>query len=233
MTGETMGTRYSITFHESTSALAGAVSKFGGQPFWLKEPQWPSSRETGHPMRFIGQVALHETLFPGGPLRMAYLFMTDEEKYVDGTWEPEGGENAVVVQTAESPENVGQQEVLGPSLYRMVQKPGADRLTPEPCEFAVVLTRANDPVFQPEEARLPAEGASDSNAYVEAIAGNKVGGTPMFIQSDEFPEGGPWLLMLQLDSTQVPFSVNFGDAGVGYAFVSEDGTAARFLWQCA
>ena len=25
---------------------------------------------------------------------------------------------------------------------------------------------------------------------------------------------------------------DWGDAGVGYGFVAEDGTAARFLWQC-
>ena len=30
----------------------------------------------------------------------------------------------------------------------------------------------------------------------------------------------------------VPFSVNFGDAGVGYAFMNADGTEAKFLWQC-
>jgi len=32
---------------------------------------------------------------------------------------------------------------------------------------------------------------------------------------------------------QVPFEVNFGDAGVGYAFLSEDGTTSKFLWQSA
>ena len=38
--------------------------------------------------------------------------------------------------------------------------------------------------------------------------------------------------MVQLDSGKLPFDVNFGDAGVGYAFLSPDGKEGRFLWQC-
>jgi hypothetical protein len=30
----------------------------------------------------------------------------------------------------------------------------------------------------------------------------------------------------------VPFYINFGDAGVGYAFLDASGSRARFLWQC-
>ena len=95
--------------------------------------------------------------------------------------------------------------------------------------------------------------------------GSKIGGTPYFIQEDQFPavevdvedwstvmgsksfewsvdniqEGQfpdeneeDWLLVLQLDSNEVPFQINFGDCGVGYAFVKADGSDGRFLWQC-
>ena len=62
---------------------------------------------------------------------------------------------------------------------------------------------------------------------------NKIGGLPDFIQSDEVPEGGAWRLLLQLDSCNVPFHVNFGDAGVGYAFLDEKGESGKFLWQGA
>jgi hypothetical protein len=37
----------------------------------------------------------------------------------------------------------------------------------------------------------------------------------------------------RVDAESVPFDVNFGDMGVGYAYLSEDGTAAKFLWQCS
>jgi hypothetical protein len=53
------------------------------------------------------------------------------------------------------------------------------------------------------------------------------------MQGPEYPAGGPWKLLLQLDSTSVPFEVNFGDAGIGYGFIAEDGQSGKFLWQCA
>ena len=146
-------------------------------------------------MRFIAQVALD----PSIPARMAYLFMTDEEEFVDG------GENAVILQPGTFAGPTIEQE--GPTLYRMV---GSDRLVPEPCEFAVSLAFGED-----------SDGFAD-----------QIGGTPAFLQGEEYPEGGPWRLLLQLDSSSVPFYVNFGDAGVGYALISEDGTAGKFLWQC-
>jgi|SRR5690554_299429 len=73
-------------------------TKFGGQPDWLGDSQWPISPELKKPMRFIAQIALGD-VFPEYNGKMAYIFMTeDEEEYIDGTWEPDGGENAVIIQ---------------------------------------------------------------------------------------------------------------------------------------
>ena len=85
--------------------------------------------------------------------------------------------------------------------------------------------------------------AADEAAYrqiveeeAEAAPGkldeNKIGGSPVFMQGDEFPFEGTCRLLLQLDSCSVPFYVNFGDSGVGYAFLNETGDRAKFLWQC-
>ena len=224
--------RHSIQFVETKQTAKGLVSRFGGQPTWLDEPQWPISAQTGHPMRFICQIALDERLFPGYRAQMAYLFMTDEEDYVDGTWEPEGGENAVILQPGCDPPVPVQGLTTGPSLYRMVKKLFTRHLVPKPCTFSVEGTLSDEPDFIPEDQR---EDWSDAvyERYAASLDGNKIGGSPLFMQPDEFPQGGPWKLLLQLDSTQVPFFVNFGDVGVGYAFLSEDGTQARFLWQCA
>ena len=53
------------------------------------------------------------------------------------------------------------------------------------------------------------------------------------LQYDEYPyDDKTWELLIQLDSANVPFNINFGDAGVGYGFISPDGTKAKFLWQC-
>jgi hypothetical protein len=50
------------------------------------------------------------------------------------------------------------------------------------------------------------------------------------VGGDEWPRED-WQLVVQL-TDGLPFYVSFGDAGIGYAFVSPDGKEGRFLWQC-
>ncbi|HSY19967.1 MAG TPA: DUF1963 domain-containing protein [Candidatus Acidoferrales bacterium] len=227
--------RESIEFVESRKALSGLVTKFGGQPVWVGAPQWPLSKSTGKPMRFIGQIALGSGMFNPTNAQMAYLFMTDGEEHVDGTWEPDGGENAVILQPGQAPTIKTEPLTEGPTLYRMVKKLFHKMLVPQACEFAVKLTAEEDPDFADEAERAKWDKNDDAKweAYASALDGNKIGGSPLFIQSTEFPGPGKWRLVLQLDATKVPFYVNFGDAGVGYLFLSEDGQVAKFLWQCA
>ncbi len=212
-----------IEFREAEAPIREPVTKFGGQPVWVAEPQWPVSRRAGKAMQFIAQIAIDPALFPQTRARMAYLFMTDVSVHqdVDGTFEADGGENTVILQPGRCDVPVWAME-MGPSLYRMVTDYGAMRRRPVLCEYAVRLTPGEDPT--PEEL-------AQSEAR-EELGGNKIGGVPDFIQAEEYPGPGAWSLLLQLDSGQVPFEVNFGDAGVGYAFLSGDGKRAKFLWQC-
>lgn len=216
--------RYDIAFQEAAAPIAGLVTKFGGQPVWATQPQWPISASTGAPMRFIGQIALDEPVFGDLAGRMAYLFMTDGDEFVDGTWEPEGGENAFIIQPGRYDKQT-QLLSVGPTLETWLAQPGHSLRTPHAIEYAVTLTPSDDPdVF----ADISLETAAGGNW----TGGNKIGGSPAFLQGPEYPAGGPWKLVLQLDSADVPFEVNFGDAGVGYAFISTDGETGRFLWQC-
>jgi hypothetical protein len=191
-------------------------------------------------MQFICQIALGDAPFCGdADDRIAYLFMTggSADEWIDGTYLAEGGENAVIVQPNGAPlvvETIPVPE--GPSLYRL--ETGQDgSYAPVPCEYAVELTPGEDPEHIPEGDRLDWSD-EEFRAYHEKLEGNKVGGTPGFIQNDEFPEGPgrppeqEWRLLLQLDSTSVPFYVDFGDSGVGYAYLAEDGSIGRLLWQC-
>lgn len=223
--------RQSLEFVEAKKPVRDLITKFGGQPVWLTEPQWPLSATTGKPMRFICQIALSAELFGATEARMAYIFMTDDEDYVDGTWEPDGGENAVILQPGATSLRV-ESLAEGPTLYRMVKKFLKESLAPEPCEFAVRAATSQDPPYVSESERAKWE-QEKWNQYASALDGNKIGGNPIFMQSDEFPGPGSWRLLLQLDSTRVPFFVNFGDAGIAYAFLSEDGRTGKFLWQCA
>ncbi|MFJ6083583.1 hypothetical protein ACIQI8_19505 [Streptomyces sp. NPDC092369] len=182
-------------------AVRDAVTKVGGQPVWLAEPQWPLSRGTGRPMEFLGQFAL-----AGG--RLAYLFMTgDGNDSVDGTFDPEGGENALVVQP--------------------------DGRVPE---FVTVDDRAEGPSACADHVpgAAEAEGAEEDGDGENRRPWQYLGGPgvePHWLQGEE-PPGDGWSLVVQLDSGKLPFDVDFGDSGVGYAFLAPDGKEGRFLWQC-
>jgi hypothetical protein len=222
-----------IQFSASSHPIAERVTKFGGQPVWVAAPQWPLSRETGNPMRFIGQIALDDAGVPMGAGKMAYLFMTDEAEYVDGTWEPDGGENAVIIQPdGAAPAAATVPTAYGPSLYEMVQAPGAALLTEEEREYAVRLSVKDEPAFVPEAERADWNQEAFGR-YAEALDGNKIGGSPIFLQADEFPDDSVWHMLLQLDSSSVPFSVNFGDAGIAYVFVDPTASVGKMLWQCS
>ena len=225
-----MRPKYSLLFHEVQQPIIDPVTKFGGQPTWIAPPQWPLSRTTGKPMRFIGQIALNSHIFGEIAARMAYLFMTDDETFVDKRFDPDGGENAIIIQPG-----IGdiptQPQLTGPTLYKMVSDLSGKRLVPLSCELAVEKIPGEDPevIVENEHAAASDETGTQFTALWSEI---KIGGTPVFLQYPEYPGEGNWQLLLQLDSASVPFSVNFGDAGVGYAFLSEDGTSGKFLWQC-
>jgi hypothetical protein len=221
-----------LQFIEAGKPIRDLVTKFGGEPVWLTGPQWPVSRSTGELMRFICQIRLEPVLFGELPAQIAYLFITDPPgQSVHGTWDPEAGENAIVLQPG-SPTVEVRAATGRPTLCRMVKRLLRPRLVAEPGEWAAALAPGEDPDFIPEQERLNWE-PEQVVAYLQAVEGNKLGGTPGFLQGDQFPTGGPWKLLLQLDSTDVPFSINFGDAGIGYGFLARDGSEARFLWQCA
>ena len=220
-----------IEFIESRKPISGFVTKFGGQPSWAGEPQWPLSKSTGKPMRFICQIVIDPQMFHPASAQMAYLFMTDGEDYVDGTWEPDGGENAVILQPGQNRADT-QSLKEGPTLYRMVKKPFHKELVPEACEFSVILKPEEDPDFV-DEAEIFEWEEAKQDAHAVKLQGNKIGGTPGFIQRPEFPGPGKWSLLLQLEMRKVPFFINLGDLGVGLVFLSEDGQTAKFLWQCS
>jgi hypothetical protein len=143
-------------------------------------------------MEFLGQFAT-----PGGAL--AYLFMSAGDE--DGTFEPDGGENALIVQ------------------------PGGR----VPDFVTEVRDEATGPTVA--EDHVPVIGEPDPEAECWQFLGGP-GVEPRWLQGEEVPGEG-WALLVQLDSTALPFHVNFGDAGIGYAFLSPDGKEGRFLWQCA
>ncbi len=98
--------RRPVTFVPAESPVGEPVAKVGGQPVWLREPQWPLSGADGTPMWFIGRIDVPATAQPSSGL--AYVFMTDATEPVDDTAEPEGGENAVIIQSSEPRQSHGE-----------------------------------------------------------------------------------------------------------------------------
>ena len=208
--------KYIMTARPVSEPITEPVTKLGGQPVWLDEPCWPLSKALGEPMGFIGQFVIYPEIFGETEARMAYLFMTDTFANVT-TWEPNAGENAVVLQpgewdgpTAPLREGPTLNERIFDSNHRFVEQVSR--------EYAVDLQPGDDP---------------DTLEESEDVDESKIGGTPAYLQSPEYPDAGVWRLLAQIDAAIVPTGPNFGDAGIGYAFLSEDGKTARFLWQCA
>jgi uncharacterized protein DUF1963 len=59
--------------------VTAPVTKFGGQPVWLSEPQWPVNDAWGEPMRFVCQIELGPVLGDSGRGKLAYVFVTHAE----------------------------------------------------------------------------------------------------------------------------------------------------------
>lgn len=185
-----------IEFVEPT-ASSTIKTKFGGQPDWIGQPQWPISAELGKPMRFICQVHLGD-VFPEHTGKLAYIFMTEEDEYADGTWEPDGGENAVIVQPQGEVDVPVEPLETGPSR--------------EEFDIAIVEKEIDE----------------------DSLEGCRIGGEPEFMQVEECPgPKGEWRYFIQLDSCSLPFEINFGDAGIAYAFINNTASKGKFLWQCS
>lgn len=221
--------KYVMTARRVLKPITEPVTKLGGQPVWLDEPCWPLSKTLGEQMHFIGQFVLYPEIFGVCDARMAYLFMTESDTDVDGTWEPDSGENAVILQPGvwDGPSAPTRE---GPTLFERIFDDDFNFVEERPCEYAVDIRLGDDPDTL-DESEFAASGELEQ--YAGYLSESKVGGTPAFLQFPEYPDAGSWHLITQLDSTIVPSGPNFGDAGIGYAFISQDGTTARFLWQCS
>jgi hypothetical protein len=201
---------------------------------WLAGAQWPLDRKSGEPMRFIGQFRI-----PGAAVRLAYLFITDEDGDA-GTAEPFGGHNAVIVQPGgRLPEGV---EVSGAATGPTLSTRGQSWTELVPVELAVRLCE----IDAAEQGSLDAEIAYD-DALRHGEAGQVpdggdyptsfVGGRAHYTQAYlPLPVDRSWDFFLQLEDGEgwdgEPYMVNFG-GGYGYVFLSADDTQGVFFWDCS
>jgi hypothetical protein len=207
------------SFVEAAEPVGGLITKFGGQPVWAEEPQWPIGRTRKEPMKFICQIELQPRIFGQTLGRMAYLFV-DEGDETESTcfWDANCGDSAIVIQPGGTcfVETVLTKE--GPTL----QGYGSREYLPE-LEYA-----------EEQEEPISITGTEDEDCktehLIEKMCGHKIGGTPCFFDAIEYPDdSSDWLLLLQIDE-DVPFPINCG-LGMCYAFVSKDHSRGAYICQ--
>ncbi|GHE14955.1 DUF1963 domain-containing protein [Streptomyces alanosinicus] len=119
------------------------------------------------------------------------------------SWRPDAGQNALVLQPS-------------------------GRIPP----FITVVPLDAGPVLRDAAGHTVCHEARLTPFPLGADSTQHLGGHPNWLQGDEAPHG--WTFLLQLDASQLrDAAVEFGDAGIGYAFVSPDRREGRFLWQSA
>lgn len=222
--------RRQIVLRAPERPITDPVAKLGGDPVWLSEPAWPVNPRTDTPLVFIGQFPV-----PGDELRLAYLFL-DEEDSIMGGLKPEDGDAVLLVQPdgrVPSFATLGPPGTQGRTLWRW----GPDE-SEIPVEWHVDL----HPV-SPETDRSVDEQAAwersmrDDGPDVEVPGGEDVhdyyGGRACYPNSHARVDS-PWQFLFKLsgagEADHDPYVLNFGH-GYGFAFLSPDRREGRFYWE--
>lgn len=173
-------------FVRAKNEINEPVTKFGGQPVWLTEPQWPmSSGWDNRPMMFVAQIVLDKKIFGNTEDKVAYIFVTHAEKSEDDFFAPDiiypdEGENAVIIQPGGEVFLETRNIENGPTLF---DSSGLHY------EGYVRIRLSEDQEFIDSDMfRQISE--DKKKEYCNAVEGNKIGGTPYFFQGDEWPDGG-------------------------------------------
>lgn len=214
-----------LSFSKASKKIEEPITKFGGQPIWIGEEQWPvSSGWKNRKMMFVGQIAVTKNMLGNIEGFVAYIFVTHPENCDDLFFDPDvidwnGGENAVVIQTYEN-KCVGRRFSDGPTVFDEKN---------EQYEYIPILKEGYDPDFltSDEYRKLNTE---QRDKYFNAIDTNKIGGTPNFFREDAWPKG-EWILLLQLKCNFLPFVLRLGSMPVMYVFITKDFKRAGLLIQ--
>ena len=219
---------------ESPAKVIEPITKFGGQPIWIAPPLWPLSPETGEQMTFLGQIALTEHIFPNSNGRIVYLFFSNESEPLY---------NEAFAATIQLPGEVytGTKGIefvamaTGPSLYELdinrqiIYKEYKVIIFPEEEEISVPLQERYNPMTD-------VDYTAGFNFSKPELAGNKIGGQPLYIGHLTNPpqdlSSDQWLLLMQLAPLQgywknlqpnfYPFQMELGEFGILTVLISLD-----------
>ena len=180
---------YKIDRFISQSEDKHFITKFGGQPDWIEQPQWPVSLAwDNRPLKFIGQIRLNDFYYEPEKLSLVYIFMTQPEDRNDTFFDPDiiypdEGETAVIIQP--------------------------DREIPE---YLQVENLRTGPTVDSKNIWIPqiTEVEETLATDFEQIDQDKFCGIPAFNQHSKTESDSK--LLLQLHTNWLPFYINAGGA---------------------
>ena len=195
------------------------AARAGGLPAVPADFEWPRCRTCNGPMQFLAQMPLASS----GPTslgtrdQLLLVFQCQNQPGLCDEWEPEAGGNAaLLVPRADL--------ILGAQPSGVASLPREDPLELRPYDDSRQDVSPDDNYCEALDA--------DSERVV-----GKAGGAPLWLQADETPLCGGCGRKMEfvfLVESHAAGGINFGDSGVGYAFVCASCTGtARFLFQCA
>lgn len=221
---------------ESSTPITEPVNKFGGQPVWINTPHWPLDPATGEQMTFLSQITPGVELFPNSQGIMAYIFFgTGEPLYNEAFTVVLQSKESVAINTHTEVEFVT--ETTGPTLYELKTIDGERQWIAK--EYKAAL---ESPVEEEDLPLLERYDEADLD-YDEgyqfskpALAGNKIGGQPFYIEGldtpPEYYTTDEWDLLLQLAPTRgfwdnlqpnfYPFYMELGEFGLLNVFITKD-----------
>jgi hypothetical protein len=101
-------------------------------------------------------------------------------------------------------------------------------------EFVISTQRVEESPYLSEAERfaehVSPERAEEIDKIAQSWEGTKIGGSPAWVQYEQFPLND-WLLLFQATEDRLPVAVNFG-TGVVYCFIDKELTVGKMLWQC-
>jgi len=180
------------------------VTKIGGQPNWLEEPQWPLAH--GKPMHFVGQVKINDIFETEDDPKMAYLFLAEGVCNIDVV-DFDSGESAVIIQPGGSYDGETLRQKTGPVLH--------DEMNPGE---ALPMESEYVPTYE--------SGIEDEDDEGSWMA-NKLGGLPYFFYDEEVPDNMKLLLQI------LPYPREFDKynwCATLYVFVNEECDKGELLW---
>jgi hypothetical protein len=199
-------------------------AKFGGQPDWLTDPEWPVV--DGRKLTFYGQLPI-----AGDDGRMAYIFIGEFTGVPDDPTSGLNQGNVVVVQPNGRCLVATTRDRTGPQLWMRTQRSrvGGSRLGVSGAPKHVALSPGLDPATWEVDADVVETTGDDIDFVDDDADWNKLGGTPLCLQGDEAPEGVGWHFAFQFGADWAGHEL--GDGAIVYGFVHDDGRG-HLVWQC-